>query len=168
MSSWPILQTPATPLLPITVVTRSETGRSIDTSGVTGRGLLRPFRRDKRQDFASGHGVELVAAAVGQVLGTICSSEQTSGELPWRTEFGSLLHVLRLSNASPALVEKARAFVALALARWEPRARVQAVRVSRVQRAEGFALSIRVHWQLIAQGTDRVLVPGLETEIALG
>ena len=168
MSSWPILQIPPTPLLPITVVTRSETGRSIDTSGVTGRGLLRPFRRDRRQDFSSGHGIELVAAAVGQVLGTICSSEQTSGELPWRTEFGSLLHVLRLSNASPALVEKGRAFVALALARWEPRVRVEAVRITRVRREGGEALSIRVQWHLVAQGTDRVIVPGLETEIALG
>lgn len=166
--SWPILQTPLTSQLPIVVVTRAETGRSIDTSGVTGRGLLRPFRRDRRQDFVSGHGVELVAAAVGQVLGTICASEQTSGELPWRTEFGSLLHLLRLSNASPALMEKARAFVALALDRWEPRARVTGVRIAQVQRAEGIALSIRVAWQLVAQGTDRVLVPGLETEIALG
>jgi phage baseplate assembly protein W len=168
MSSWPILQTPTTPQLPISVVTRAETGRSIDTSGVTGRGLLRPFRRDRRQDFASGHGVELVAAAVGQVLGTICASDQTGGELPWRTEFGSLLHVLRLSNASPALAEKARAFVAMALARWEPRARVSGVRIERVERSEGIALSIRVQWQLVAQGTERVIVPGLETEIALG
>lgn len=157
-----------TPQLPVVVVTRSETGRSIDTSGITGVGLTRPLRRDKRQDFASASGVELVAAAVGQVLGTVCASESTGGELPWRTEFGSLLQLLRLSNASPALVEKARAFVALALQRWEPRAQVQQVRVLREQRPEGIALAIRVTWNLVGRGTDRIVVPGLETEIALG
>lgn len=168
MAAWPILPDALTPPLPVTVVTRADTGRSINASGITGSGLLRPFRRDRRQDFASGHGVEFVAAAVGQVLGTVCASDQSSGELPWRTEFGSLLHLLRLSNASPALVEKARAFVAQALARWEPRARVEAVKVAREQRVDSVVIMIRVRWRLVAEGTDRVLVPGLETEIALG
>lgn len=165
---WPILADPVTPVMPVRVVTRADTGRSIDTSGVTGRCLIRPMQRDRKQDFASGVGVALVAAAVGQILGTICSSEHTSGELPWRTEFGSLLHVLRLNNTSPALVEKARAFIAGALARWEPRARVTRVRVRAEQRPEGSAVRLFVEWRLVADGSDRVVVPGLETEIALG
>lgn len=164
--SWPILPDPATPQVPVTVVTRSETGRAIDTSGVVGRGLLRPFRRDGKQDFASGTGVELIAAHVGQILGTIASGETTGGELPWRTEFGSLLHLLRLSNASPAVVEKARTFIVSALRRWEPRVRVTAVKA---EQTEGRVI-LRIRWRLATDVADdtRVVIAGLETEVAVG
>lgn len=48
-----------------------------------GRGLVHPFRRDKKQDFAFAEGEELVRSAVGQVLGTASASDFTDGELPW-------------------------------------------------------------------------------------
>jgi len=165
-ASWPLLVDPRTPALPVTVVTRAETGRSLDTSGAIGRGLLRPFQRDNKQDFVNGEDADLIGASIGQILGTICSSEVTSGELPWRTEFGSLLHLLRLKNNSPALVEEARAYVVMALSKWEPRVRLTSVRI--VQQIDQGKLSIRVRWRPKYQGTDRVVVPGLETEIALG
>lgn len=164
--AWPILLDAATPALPVRTVTRAATGRSLDTSGTVGRSLLRPFQRDNKQDFANSEGVALIAASIGQILGTICSSELTGGELPWRTEFGSLLHLLRLRNNSPALVEEARAYVVMALSRWEPRAQITAVRV--VRHIRSGRLIIRIAWRPLAHGTDRVLVPGLETEIALG
>lgn len=163
---WPILTDAVTPAMPVTVVTRAETGRAIETAGITGRGLLRPFRRDQKRDFASGTGAELVAAQLGQVLGTIASSEVTGGELPWRTEFGSLLHLLRLSNADPALVEEARAFVALAIQRWLPRVRVLDIELVPAQIDS--ALILRITWSLRAEGSERLVVTGLETEIALG
>ena len=42
-----------------------------------GFGLLRPFQRDRRSDFAAAGGERVVRSAVGQVLGTIGSSDFT-------------------------------------------------------------------------------------------
>ena len=86
-----------------------------------GFGLLRPFRRDQKTDFAAGGGEAVVRSAVGQILGTIGSSDFTQGELPWRTEFGSLLHLLRHQKNDRILEELARVYVVDALKRWEPR-----------------------------------------------
>jgi phage baseplate assembly protein W len=165
-ATWPTLADPSTPPLPIAVETRSETGRSLDTSGVTGRGILRPFRRDRKSDFANGRGVVLIASNIEQILGTICSSEASGGEIPWRTEFGSLLHLLRLRNNSPVLEDEARAYVVMAIQRWEPRARIMSCSITRdVQLGK---MTIRIRWAPQSAGTERVVVAGLETEIALG
>lgn len=164
MATWPTLQDPATPSIPVMVQTRSETGRSIDTSGAFGNGVTRPFRRDRKNDFASDNSFGLLAANIGQILGTIASSANTAGELPWRTEFGSLLHILRLRNNDSGLAEEAKAYVADALHRWEPRVQITSVQIER----QDTTLVIRVRWRPRAQGTDRVVVAGLETEIALG
>jgi phage baseplate assembly protein W len=164
--AWPTLADPVTPALPVAVETRSETGRSIDTSGVTGRGIIRPFRRDRKSDFANGRGAVLIAANIEQILGTICSSEVSGGEVPWRTEFGSLLHLLRLRNNSPALEDEARAYVVLAIQRWEPRARILSCAITRDVQAG--KMTLRIRWAPQSSGTERVVVAGLETEIALG
>jgi phage baseplate assembly protein W len=85
-----------------------------------GFGLTRPFRRDQR-DFAAAGGEQLIRSAVGQILGTIGASEFIQGEVPWRTDFGSSLHVLQLQRNGPVLRELARVYVIDALKRWEPR-----------------------------------------------
>jgi hypothetical protein len=46
-------------------------------------GLLTPFRRDKKRDFASGAGEDLLASKVLQALLTEGATPQSSGELPW-------------------------------------------------------------------------------------
>ena len=48
-----------------------------------------PLRRDKKRDFASGFGDELTESKVRQVLLTEGAGPHGSGELPWRTGFGS-------------------------------------------------------------------------------
>jgi phage baseplate assembly protein W len=165
-TTWPILADPLSAPIVTGVVTRSPSGEVFE-SGISARGLLRPFRRDRKADFISASGTDLIASNIGQILGTICAGDFTSGELPWRTEFGSLLQVLRLRNNSPALAEQARVFVARAIERWEKRARIRAVTVSRTPEQNTLVLSIR--WDIVDTG-DRtfVIVPGLETEIALG
>lgn len=96
--------------------------------GFLGRCVVRPFRRDKKGDFANEGGAALVKAAVGQVLGTICDSGATSGELPWRTDFGSQIELLR--HSSEAIVPHlARVYVLDALQRWEPRVLVKDVKI---------------------------------------
>lgn len=93
-----------------------------------GFGLLSPFRRDLKQDFANAGGVELIKSCVAQILGTQCAYDganvQAQGELLWRPAFGALLYRLRHMKQGPTLNELARVYVVDALARWEPRVSV--------------------------------------------
>jgi phage baseplate assembly protein W len=82
--------------------------------------LLTPFRRDRKRDFASGAGRELVRSKVLQVLLTEGDTPQTAGELPWRTAFGAGLHLLRHQRNDAALAQLARVRVRDALRRWMP------------------------------------------------
>lgn len=93
--------------------------------------IRRPFQRDQKNDIANAHTTELVRAAVGQVIGTFAASEFTQGEIPWNTEFGSLLYLLRFQNNDIALENLARLHVIDALTRWEPRVLVKTVNITR-------------------------------------
>lgn len=130
-----------------------------------GHGLLRPFRRDKHGDFESGDGPALVRAAVGLVLGTICGSKTTNGELPWRTEFGSLLPLLRQRNNDQVLARVAKRHVIDALATWVP---VVSVVDARLIPGPRDVLHIRVVYDIIDPGGTRVVVSGLQTAVPLG
>jgi phage baseplate assembly protein W len=103
--------------------------------------LSTPFRRDAR-DFARATGVELLLSQAEQVLGTEADSPRGSGELPWRTSFGSLLHLLRHRPNDAGLAELARVHARDALARWVPRVRIAGCAVDQ---AEGvFVLRIGI------------------------
>lgn len=92
-----------------------------------GFGLVRPFVRDQKGDFATGEAEVLVRACVGQVLGTRGRNEKAEGEVPWRTDFGSLLYTLRHAPNDPVTTALAQTYIQDALARWEPRVRLRAV-----------------------------------------
>jgi hypothetical protein len=62
------------------------------------RGLLIPFRRDEKRDFANGTGDELQRSKARQEALTDGPSPTTQGELPWRTGFGSTFSLKRLGN----------------------------------------------------------------------
>ncbi len=117
-----------------------------------GFGLLRPFQRGAR-DFVAGGGAEAIKSAVGQILGTLGGSEYTQGEIPWRPELGSLLHLLRHQKNDAALQELARVYVTDALQRWEPRVRVIGVKVTRERQDGEDVLAIRVSYSLITGGS---------------
>ena len=134
-----------------------------------GFGLLRPFRRDLKSDFASAGGETLLRSAVGQVLGTMAQSEVTQGELPWRTEFGSRLHLLRHHKNDAVLQELARAYVVEALKRWEPRIVVTSVNATREPLEGTNVLTLRIRYNLISAnvpGTN-VLLSGLEQTVRI-
>lgn len=160
---WQILPDPATRNVAGSVITHADTGRSVST-GFAGKGLLMPFRRDGKSDFASGSGIELTRAAVALALGTTCSTASSQGELPWRTEFGSVLQPLRLRSNSPALAELVRSRIVESLARWVPSVQLRAVEV----RTSGTSLRISIRYDVLDPSGGRVLVPGLETSVALG
>ncbi|MGE0327692.1 MAG: hypothetical protein AB7K71_41730 [Polyangiaceae bacterium] len=104
------------------------------------RNLLTPFRRDKKSDFASGTDEDLLASKVRQTLLTEGATQRSSGELPWRTNFGSALTLLRHQRNDVALKELARVYVRDALRRWLGGTRVHKVAVS----ADDSALAISV------------------------
>jgi phage baseplate assembly protein W len=95
-----------------------------------GKGVTTPFRRGS-SDFASASGVGHIQSMIGQVLGTRASTEYTVGELPWRPEFGSWLHLLRHKNNTDVLADLGRVYVAQALARWVPQVQLLETAVTR-------------------------------------
>lgn len=127
-----------------------------------GNGLLRPFRRDVKNDFASAAGVALVSSCVGQVLGTKASSAAGVGEVPWRPEFGSRLHLLRHKNNRDTLGDFAVVLVEEALRRWEPRARVARAEV--LPGADDRALNLRVVFDVVDQ-TGRLLAAAQDVTV---
>jgi len=106
-------------------------------------GLLIPFRRDKKRDFASGAGEDLLASKVRQALLTEGATPRSSGELPWRTAFGSGLHVLRHLRTDAALSDLARVHVRACLKRWVPEAELVAVSAVR----DGATLQLKVRFR---------------------
>jgi len=107
------------------------------------RGLLAPFRRDKKRDFASGSGPDLLRAKVLQALLTEGAGPRSSGELPWRTSFGAGLHLLRHQRNDEVLAALARVYVRDALARWVPSAQLVALEVSRNEASLLLRLRVR-------------------------
>lgn len=134
-----------------------------ETLSHLGFGLVRPFRRDGRSDFVAKSDEELVRACVGQVLGTSCSNDAgtVQGELPWRSDFGSLLQLLRHRNfADPATQQLARVYVAQAIQRWEPRVVVKRVAVSSEDVPGGLAMVIKMNYSILAGSSlNQVFVP---------
>jgi hypothetical protein len=95
------------------------------------RNLLIPFRRDKKRDFASGSGSDLLRSKVLQALMTAGATPRSSGELPWRTAFGAGLELLRHQRSDAALGELARVQIRDALRRWVPEAELVSVGIER-------------------------------------
>jgi len=108
----------------------------------TPRNLLLPFRRDLKRDLASGTGDDLLRSQVTQVLATEGATPRSSGELPWRTSFGSALHLLRHQRNDEALAELARVNIRDALRAWLPAVEVVEVEVARAD--ESLTLRVRV------------------------
>jgi uncharacterized protein len=129
-----------------------------------GFGLTRPFRRDER-DFAAAGGEQLIRSAVGQILGTIASSEGSTGEVPWRPEMGSLLPILCHRRNGPVLQELARVYVVEALARWEPRVVVRAVAIEANGAGDPSVLAIRVRYDIATSRGGAALAGDLEERV---
>lgn len=102
--------------------------------------LFVPFRRDRKRDFAAGTGAELLASKVRQVLLTDGATPHSTGELPWRTNFGAGLSRLRHQSNNAVLAELARVYVRDALARWLPGVELAQLEVEQ----DGTMVAVRV------------------------
>lgn len=105
--------------------------RSPSFGALLGRCVVRPFRRDQKRDFASAYDVALIRANVAQILGTRAQSALGDGELPWRPEFGSLVHLVRYMNNDDVLEDLLRSRVIDALEQWEPRVLIKDLAATR-------------------------------------
>lgn len=133
-----------------------------------GHGITAPFRRDET-DFVASGGAAHVRSCVAQILGTRCGNGRgIQGELSWRSDFGSLLYLLRHANNTPLLAEMARAYVADALKRWEPRVRLTGVKVTQPPDQQN-ALVILVVYNIVDRNIagNNVLVPGVVQQIVV-
>lgn len=137
---------------------------------IIGFGLLTPFRRGP-SDFVAGGGVEFLQSLIGQVLGTAAASDYTHGELPWRQEFGSLLHHLRHRNNDETTAELARVYIMDALARWVPQVRLKNVELSKTNGPNGekTILAIRISYDIVglSRPGNAVLVPDVNQTVTL-
>lgn len=142
-----------------------------DASVVLGRGLLRPFRRDDKKDFANAEGVTLVKACLGQLLAMHGSNEMVQGELEWDPERGSLLYLLRHQKNALVLQELGRAYVIDAIRRFEPRVIVRACTITREKGRDGLetVFAIRLVYDVISANVpgNEVLFSGIDQTVLL-
>src|SRR5262249_27267281 len=132
-----------------------------------GFGLLRPFRRDQKADFAAAGGDAPIRSAVGQILGTGGSSGFTQGGLPRRRECGTLPYILRHQKNDRVLQELARVYVVDALKRWEPRVVVTSVQVAREQQDGENVLAIRLRYNVVSTNVpgNNVILSSVEQTV---
>lgn len=141
-----------------------------------GFGLLAPFVRDQKGDFANGGGEALVRSCVAQVLGTECTSEDGSvqGELPWDPEFGSLLRLLRHRQMDEVLQQVAQVYVADALRRWEPRVRLTSTRFEKVKSSGAVrvedAFVVHLTYDFVSENSDanQVVLTDINQTVRVG
>lgn len=136
-----------------------------------GYGIIRPFQRDEKNDFANAGGVELVKSCVGQILGMRGSNLKLQGELDWDPQRGSLLWLLRQKGNDTVLGQLGRLYVIDCLKRYEPRVAVRSVRVSREAGPNGpdnVLLILLKYDVLAAPGPgNQVLFPNVDQTVTL-
>lgn len=143
----------------------------VGAAAALGFGVMRPFRRDEKNDFAHLGGLELVKACVAQVILTRGASPDNpviQGELDWNPAFGSLLHLIRHKSGTLVRQEIARVYVVDALRRWEPRIRVKTVRVGDLP-SNPNALLLRVIYDVLStpRNANQVLFRNVDQTLPL-
>lgn len=153
---WP--SAPATPSTPSSSDTLST---SHAVAGTVKRGLLRPFRRNSINGLATGSGAELRKSRLGQLLGTRCASTSSTGELPWRGSFGSLIQTVRHRANDAVTAELVRQHALTAVARWMPNLRITKVLLERRKDSQGLPtiLVARISYEELEKNSLQV-VPG--------
>lgn len=160
------------PLNPPTVVTSSASTGTAPTQSTDpdvaflGHGIITPFQRDQKTDFANAGGARLLKSVAGQILGMRARGGGVRGELPWRQNLGSKLDRLKFKKGV-VLQELARVYTQEALAAHDPRIRVSRADVSfdPVTRLQ----LIRVYLDLIDENVagNQVLLKDVEVQVAL-
>lgn len=127
-----------------------------------GTGVLCPFRRDGKGDFANGSGLELLKSDVGELLGLVGSSATEPGELPWDPDRGSRLPMMKHRHLHSIMVRAlADQLSSGVLREYEPRVRPGEVRVT----TEDESATLKVHVSYRPLGFVRAETQTVTTEI---
>ena len=121
-ATWPLFQ-------PVTAAAAAAAEAGEGKAPLERRGIITPFQRDRKNDFANATGIDLILSNVRQILGTRATSAGGPGELPFNPNFGSLLFLLRHQKIDVVRKAQALVYVVDALRRWEPRVQVTSVQV---------------------------------------
>jgi len=104
---------------------------------LTGRGIICPFRRDGKGDFANDTGLPVLRSDVGELLGIQAATSTEPGELSWDMARGAnfmpLKHRHLHSDMVNALADQS---ASEALTKFEPRVRVLRVGVTRDENSQ--------------------------------
>lgn len=151
--SW-LLTSPPTPTTP---GGGSSSGSSAGTVGALAlftrkRGIITPFRRDQKNDFANGGGKALLRSHLQQILGVRAGNEVIQGEYRWRSDFGSLLELIRHRPNDVTTRELARTYVITAVSRWTKSLRVTGVDLVELDTNDGNVLVLRVWFEVTERG----------------
>jgi phage baseplate assembly protein W len=123
-----------------------------------GNGIIKPLRRLSGSDFVTGSGVQLIRAAISQILGT------RVGELRWRPEFGIDLERYRHRPASDTTATNITEEILDALTTFEPRIRVSDVDVT----IDENIIRIKILWLLASRGPEEGIILGpITTEVSV-
>lgn len=108
-----------------------------------GAGIILPFRRDGKQDFANSSGLDMVRSSVRLILGTLCSGPENEGELRYNQGLGTLVSTLKHRNIDdPTTQELATHYVYEALKENEPRVLLFDVRIDKDSDRNQFVMKI--------------------------
>lgn len=158
--SWP-LDNPPVPAASVGAGANVPMSIGVSSPASTKRGILIPFRRDQKNDFANGGGKAIIRSHLEQILGTRAGNGVMQGEYRWRSSFGSLLELIRHRTNSPMTRELARSYVVDAVGRW-----TKTIRVTDVDLVELPALPnvlvIRVWYEITRNGIREADVVDVE------
>lgn len=126
-------------------------------------GVLTPFCRDAKSDWSNGNGAALYESEIVQALGT------RRGELPWDTQRGSRLHLLRHKSVpTEILSDLARVYAMECLANELPNIAVRTVQVSRAVGSDGqyTVLNIDITYDVIDVNSGNTLLSQQSVSVA--
>lgn len=164
--SWPIASPPGVPAVETTVDAAALLAAG--NSARSRRGLILPFDRNGISDFANATGRALISSAIQQVVATRATSAHEIGEVPWRSAFGSVIHLARHQNNTIVLEESVRQWVLDSFARWLSFVRATDIRIARVKDPDGneTIMVVRIAW--IVPGTGGEVLGEGTTDVPIG
>jgi phage baseplate assembly protein W len=109
-------------------------------------GIPSAFRRGPR-DIATLSGQELVKDQIEQILGTRAGDRTSVGELAWRPDFGSRIHILLHYPIKEDLASLAFPLIIEALNKWLPSIQVLDVRISVLESDGNSGIGIEVDYR---------------------
>jgi phage baseplate assembly protein W len=112
-----------------------------------GRGILCPFQRDGKGDFVNGDGLPVLRSDIGELLGIIGPSRAEPGEVPWRTDLGSRVALLKHRGIHKEMTRAtAEMETSGTIRKWEPRVVVGPTEITSGELADT-SLTVRVSFR---------------------